>query len=77
MNAHWLDGGESVLVTGTQDPEIARQYIANNEPDMYEFAENDPGYPCRGNIVPQHPEAEYRWVWYLNENGRTRAVTFG
>jgi len=77
MNAHWLNDGEQVLVTGTDDPEQARGYLAEFEPDMLKFASEDPGYPHRGNVIPQHPEADYRWVWYANSNGRVKAVTFG
>ena len=77
MNGHWLNDGESVLVTGTEDPEVARLYLVQNEPGMAEFAENDPGYPHRGNIIPQHPEADYRWIWHSNSKGRVKAVTFG
>lgn len=81
MNAHWLNDGEQVLVTGTLDPEAAREWITEREPDMADFADNDPGYPHRGNIIPQNRDAieagGYRWMWYANANGRVRAVTFG
>lgn len=77
MNAHWLNDGESILVTGTLDVAEATGYIKATEPDMADFIEECPGRPQRGNIVPQHPEAEYRWMWYANDKGRVRAVTFG
>lgn len=90
MKAHWLNCDESVLVTGTLDPVEARAHLAleaakiikagkgrdGDVVDMYERAQELTAIPERGVIVPQHPEAEYRWIWYAKDNGRVRAVKF-
>jgi hypothetical protein len=89
MKAHWLNGDECVLVTGTLDPMEALAHIeakaAKIAPgegrefdarDMFFRALDVPGRAERGNIVPQHPEAEYRWVWMAADNGRCKAVVF-
>lgn len=76
MKAHWLNDGESVLVTGTLDPETAKAFLEDLEPDMFAFAEDHAGRADRGNIIPQHPEADYRWVWMSANKGRCRAVMF-
>ncbi len=89
MKAHWLNGDEQVLVTGTIDPAAALAYlesevakIAPGEGREYDVADmlirarEVPGVPERGNIIPQHPEAEYTWLWYSDEKGRCKAVNF-
>ena len=89
MKAHFLNGDETVLVTGTLDPAEALAFldsesrkIPNGEgregdiADMYLRARDATGHPERGNVVPQHPEAEYTWVWMAAPNGRCKGVTF-
>jgi len=89
LKAHWLNCDESVIVTGTLDPAEALAHLegeaAKIKPgegheydagDMLIRAQDAKGFPERGNIIPQHPEAEYRWVWYSADNGRCKAVKF-
>lgn len=76
MKAHWLNNGETVLVTGTSDVTAALAHLEEYEPDMHSFAEDHKGHPERGNIIPQHPEADYRWVWYAKNDGRVKSVHF-
>lgn len=89
MKAHFLNGDETVLVTGTLDPDVALAHleaeaakIAPGEGREYDVrdmllrAQEVTGHPERGNIVPQHPEAEYRWIWMAAPDGRCRGVMF-
>lgn len=89
MKAHWLNEDESVLVTGTLDPAEALAFLENEAAkitpgqgreydarDQYLRALEVTGIPERGNIIPQHPEAEYRWMWMAADNGRCKAVNF-
>lgn len=89
MKAHWLNYDEQVLVTGTLDPVEALAFleaeaakIGPNEGrdgdiwDKHDRAKNLKGVPERGVMVPQHPEAEFAWIWLAKDNGRCKAVNF-
>lgn len=90
MKAHWLNGDEQVLVTGTLDPKEALAFLEaeaskikpgygfeGDVRDKYLRALDETGVPERGNIIPQHPEADYRWLWMAADKGRCKAVLFG
>lgn len=89
MKAHWLNGDECVLVTGTLDPVEALRFLETEAAyivpgqghegdvrDKYLRALDAKGVPERGNIIPQHPEAEYPWMWMAKDDGRCKAVNF-
>jgi len=89
MKAHWLDYDNQVLVTGTLDPVEAMAFleaeaakvgpgegVEGDVVDKLMRAKEMTGVPERGVMVPQHPEAEFAWLWLPRDNGRCRAVNF-
>lgn len=78
MRAHWLNEGEQVLVTGTQDVEAARVF-ASEDFDMADFLaySETEGRAAAGCIVPANDHSDYSWWWREGGGGnRVKAVVF-